>query len=145
MGRLVILSVVASVMSACSTTPLPHSDDGGGSQHPFGTGSVEFVGFTPEELQAFRVIPEDGGELFAPRDGERIADVDGFWWKPTESFWFKIPDHCHSTISKVPHGLMSSPDCGKLGSRVQKLRGQPAKPGWQRDEGRTAHATDYPF
>jgi hypothetical protein len=106
---------------------------------------VEFVGFSSEELQGFRVIPEDGGELFAPRAGERIEDVDGFWWKPTERFWFKIPDHCHATIRKVPHGLASTADCSELGKRVQRLRGGVVEPGWQVDEGRTAHGTDYPF
>ena len=139
--------LVAALLPACSTTPGPDRGSGASrnSDHPLGTGSVEFVGFSPEELQEFRVIPEDGGELFTPRAGIRIADVDGFWWSGNRDFWFKIPDHCHSTTSKAPNSLVSSHECSQLGIRVQKLRGQPTKPGWHPDSGNTAHPSDYPF
>jgi hypothetical protein len=148
--RIVLLGLVFALLPACSTTPrTPTTDQENGASrsgdHPLGTGSVEFVGFSAEELREFRVIPEDGGELFAPRGGIRINDVDGFWWSGNRDLWFKIPDHCHSAISKAPDSLVASHDCSQLGTRVQKLRGQPTKPGWQADLGHTSHPTDYPF
>jgi hypothetical protein len=146
-NRFFFLCLGLAALPACSTTRGPdgESDPGSHSDHPLGTGSVEFVGFSAEELQEFRVIPEDGAELFAPRGGVCIEDVDGFWWSGNRDFWFKIPDHCHSTISKAPNSLVSSHECSQLGTRVQKLRGQPTKPGWQLDSAPTSHPTDYPF
>jgi hypothetical protein len=81
--RIFLLGLVFALLPACSTTPrTPTTDQENGASrsgdHPLGTGSVEFVGFSAEELREFRVIPEDGGELFAPRGGIRINDVDGF-------------------------------------------------------------------
>ena len=140
---LVVGLVIIILLPACSTTREPGEIRG--NDHPFGTGSVEFVGFSAEELQEIRVIPEDGARMFTPRGDVRIENVDGFWWSGNRDYWFKIPDHCHSSISRAPHRLVYSHDCSQLGTRVQKLRGQPGRPGWQLDSGNTRHGTDYPF
>ena len=109
-----------------------------------GQTAAAFAGFSPEELQAFRVIPEEGGQLFVPQPGVRIENVDGFWWSESRR-WFKIPDHCHTEITKSPDGLRSSPACKEFGARIQRMRGQLAEPGWVNDAGSTSHPTDYQF
>jgi hypothetical protein len=135
--------LLAALLSSCATSanrPTADSRD-----HPLGTGSVEFIGLRPADLQDLRVIPEEGAALFVPSAGQRIEDVDGFWWRNSRQ-WFKIPDHCHATITKTADGgLLSQPACGKLGTSLQRLSGGAASPGWQTDSGATAHGTDYPF
>ena len=146
---LLLLSIILATAS-CSTTsadkpaPSPEPAPIAAGDHPLGTGSVEFVGFDAAALQDIRVIPEEGAAMFVPQGDTRIENVDGFWWKSSRQ-WFKIPDHCHTTITSIPDGLQSSPACSKLGERIQRLRGGLTKPGWQEDSGSTGHGTDYPF
>ena len=106
---------------------------------------MQFVGFEQRELQDdLRVIPEEGRALITPLADTRIENVDGFWWRGSHQ-WFKIPDHCHTTISKTADGLRSSPECGSLGTRIQRLRGGISEPGWVDDSGATGHSSTYPF
>ena len=140
----------AILLGACATPDEPPGDRGepapamGSAGHPFGSGSVEFVGFSAAELRDIRVIPEEGDALFVPEGGTRIEGVDGFWWRHSRQ-WFKIPDHCHAEITKGAGGLRSSPDCDGLGVRLQRMRGGLPEPDWQDDAGNSGHPTDYPF
>lgn len=148
MGRhlascLAICCAVAS-LAGCATTSEPPAADADPSGHPLGTGSVVFVGFSAAELQAFRVIPEEGLGLFVPGPGTRIENVDGFWWNGRRQ-WFKIPDHCQVTITKAAGGMEFANDCSALGTRIQRLRGGVAQACWVDDAGATSHTTDYPF
>ena len=122
-----------------ATAPEPVASD-----HPLGTGSVEFVGFDQATLQDIRVIPEVGTAMFVPQGNTRIENVDGFWWRGSRQ-WFKIPDHCHTKITWTESGLTSTPECSELGKRIQRLRGALVEPAWQIDSGATGHGTDYPF
>ena len=136
------LALGAALLPACTTTggdlsPLP--------DHPLGSGSVRFVGFDQRELQEdFLIIPEEGLAMASPVADTTIEAVDGFWWRGRQQ-WFKIPDHCHTTIHKTAGGMSSVPQCSQLGTRLQRLRGGVAQPGWVDDSGATRHATDYPF
>ncbi len=112
------------------------------------TGQVEFRGFTPEALADFRVIPEEGTELFVPTN--RIhPHVDGFWWRASRR-WFKIPNHCSVVLTAAPEPARPSAftethDCSEFGTALQKLRGLPDTAGFYDDEGASGHGTDYPF
>ena len=143
--------LTASLIASCETNSQPQPPPAESSQaignsadHPLGTGSVEFVNFDPAALQRILVIPEEGGSMFTPTANTRIDHVDGFWLEGNR-LWFKIPDHCHTTITWTPNGLLSSPTCSALGIRVQKLRGGLVEPRWVMDAGSTSHPTDYPF
>lgn len=147
MRQLFILGWIAALLPSCATTPGERQQETAvstGGDHPLGSGSVEFVGFDRDSLQAIRVIPEEGLAMFAPPGDTRIENVDGFWWKGSRQ-WFKIPDHCHASVKKIPAGLQFSHDCSRIGTRVQKLRGGVTEPRWQIDAGATSHPTDYPF
>ncbi len=144
----------AAIPALAAALLIPACATGGGDMrgdtatdraHPLGSGSVEFVGFEQRELHDdLRVIPEEGLALITPLASKRIENVDGFWWRGSRQ-WFKVPDHCHTTISKTADGLRSSPECGSLGTRLQRLRGGISEPGWVDDSGATGHATNYPF
>ncbi|MEZ5328717.1 MAG: hypothetical protein R3F19_27035 [Verrucomicrobiales bacterium] len=114
-----------------------------------GGGTVEFRGFNSAALQDFRVIPEDGAELFIPQN-QVYGAVDGFWWRPQRGLWFKIPNHCSVVIKAasdpvIRSAFTTSSETGKVGAGLQMLRGKAIEPRFYPDAGATAHPTDYPF
>ena len=114
-----------------------------------GGGTVEFRGFKADALQDFRVIPEEGTELFAPQN-QVYGAVDGFWWRQQRGLWFKIPNHSSVVVKAAPDPVVrsaftTSSEMGKVGVGIQKLRGKPVEPRFYPDAGATAHPTDYPF
>ena len=122
--------------------------------NPFHAGSVNFVGFNQSALNNFRVFPETGTTMTTPSSGWN-SKVDGFWWRNSRQ-WFKIPDHCHCTITATPTaGLPSAfkAECccnacvhaGLTAYRDWKNDPRPTKPGFYPDEPPTNHGTDYPF
>ena len=153
LAALTSLAAAVLLIPACTTTTgrgsggdaaTPRSDSPR-RDHPLGSGSVEFVGFDQRELdEDLRVIPEEGRSLFAPAADMRIENVDGFWWRGSKQ-WFKIPDHCHTTITKTAAGMQAASDCSGLGTRLQGLRGSLTESAWVDDSGTTRHTTDFPF
>lgn len=114
-----------------------------------GGGTVEFRGFSSAALQDFRIIPEEGTELYTPQN-QTYGAVDGFWWKQQRGLWFKIPSHSSVVVKAAPDPVIrsaftTSSESGKVGSGIQKLRGKPVEPRFYPDAGTTAHPTDYPF
>jgi RHS repeat-associated protein len=122
--------------------------------NPFRAGGVNFVGFNQAALNDFRVIPESGTTMGAPSTGWN-SNVDGFWWRNSRQ-WFKIPDHCHCTITAAPTAGMPSAftaECccnacihgGLTAYRDWKNDPRPTRPGFYPDTPPTNHGTDYPF
>lgn len=111
-------------------------------------GKVTFQNLSQEELAAFRVIPETGTKLIAPKN-TTYNQVDGFWWrgsKPNE--WFKIPD---SSAAWVGNGEAPA-DFDRIAHRedlrvhyrssallqfVGTMKNGMKEPGWVSDAGRT--------
>ncbi len=122
--------------------------------NPFHAGSVNFVGFNQSALNNFRVFPETGTTMTTPSSGWN-SKVDGFWWRNSRQ-WFKIPDHCHCTITATPTADLPSAfkaECccnacvhaGLTAYRDWKNDPRPTKPDFYPDEPPTNHGTDYPF
>lgn len=114
-----------------------------------GGGTVEFRGFKSAALKDFRVIPEEGTDLFTPQN-QVYGAVDGFWWRQQRGLWFKIPNHSSVVVKAAPDPVIrsaftTSSESGKLGFGIQKLRGKPVEPRFYPDAGATAHSTDFPF
>ena len=120
------------------------------------TGALTFEGLGDEELNQFRVIPEEGRTAFTPRN-QRYGAVDGFWWKADQGRWFKIPDHGEAWVGQ-PGGKppFASDGNEKLGGAKVFWRSNPAlrwasrlrgvaEPGFYPNAGRTKIGTPYPF
>ena len=120
------------------------------------TGAVAFRGLSNEELNQFRVIPEEGRSSFAPKN-RRYGEVDGFWWKEDQGRWFKIPDHGEAWVGKAGEEPPFSSDGNeRMGSAQVFWRSNPAlrwasslrgvaEPGFYPNAGKTRIGVPYPF
>ena len=127
------------------------------------SGSVRFVGFTDDQLEGFRVIPEATSTVYRPVNG-LYRGVDGFWWQPDRKSWFKIPGHCEVVVWPVGYEgetpRADEPDeevlvgsdrprtwfkCKPWLTQALLWHGRPHKPGWYPNSGATAIGAGYPW
>ena len=127
------------------------------------TGSVRFVGFSDQQLDEIRVIPEESSRVYRPGN-TGYRGVDGFWWKPDRWHWFKIPGHCEVVV--WPPGYDGeTPPVGGTGedvliqgdrprtwlrckpwlTRILASRGRVSTAGWYPNAGKSAIGARYPF
>ena len=97
-------------------------------------GMVRFGGCTAAQISRYRILPENGDEMFVPAVHVWYS-ADGVWdsQRPNLKEWFKIPDHCVSELTCAPGGFVSASACGDVGSAIQDFRGEPRRPEWVTD------------
>lgn len=120
-------------------------------------GEVTFSAIVSSRLGDFRVIPEQGGEVFVPVH-TRYEQVDGFWWKGDRERWFKIPDHGEAWVvgptGKVPEkndGVSRKESFSVYWKSIPAFRwasamkGGVKEPGWYPNAGKSRIGVAYPF
>jgi hypothetical protein len=127
------------------------------------TGSVRFVGFSEQQLDEFRVIPEQASSVYRPMNA-LYRGVDGFWWKHDRRNWFKIPGHCEVVVwpcnyaGETPQADEADEEvligrdrprtwmkCKPWLTQALLWNGRPHKAGWYPNAGKSSIGARYPW